>query len=89
MERPRWVRRIHTRLTFVLWYAAMTLPQFAIWEVAQLPLYTIWTEQGVASSLWAAAHCTLGDAGIALAASFACLTVDAQHAALPQLRPAR
>ena len=55
MERPRWVRRIHTRLTFVLWYAAMTLPQFAIWEVAQLPLYTIWTEQGVASSLWAAA----------------------------------
>lgn len=87
MERPPWVRRIHTRLTFVLWYVAVTLPMFAIWEVAQLPLYTIWNEQGVAGSLRAAAHCTLGDAGIALAASFVCLALAAVAGPLRRVLP--
>jgi hypothetical protein len=87
MERPPWVRRIHIRLTFVLWYVAVTLPMFAIWEVAQLPLYTIWNEQGIAGSLRAAAHCTLGDAGIALAASFACLALAAVVGPLRRVLP--
>jgi len=87
MERPPWVRRIHIRLTFVLWYVAVTLPMFAIWEVAQLPLYTIWNEQGVAGSLRAAAHCTLGDAGIALAASFASLALAAVVGPLRRVLP--
>ena len=87
MERPPWVRPIHIRLTFVLWYVAVTLPMFAIWEVAQLPLYTIWNEQGIAGSLRAAAHCTLGDAGIALAASFACLALAAVVGPLRRVLP--
>lgn len=48
-------------------YAAIATPFFALWEVAQLPLYLIWTEQGAVASLRAAMHCTLGDAGLALA----------------------
>ncbi|MEN9490213.1 MAG: hypothetical protein RJA63_662 [Pseudomonadota bacterium] len=87
MERPAWLRRIHIRLTFVLWYVAVTLPMFAIWEVAQLPLYTIWNEQGVAGSLRAAAHCTLGDAGIALAASFASLALASVVSPLRRVLP--
>ena len=83
MERPPWARRNLTRLTFALRYVAVTLPMFSVWEVAQLPLYTIWTEQGVAASLRAAAHCTLGDAGIALAASFASLALAAAMSFMP------
>jgi hypothetical protein len=60
---------------------------FSVWEVAQLPLYTIWTEQGVAASLRAAAHCTLGDAGIALAASFTSLALAAVVGPLRRVLP--
>jgi hypothetical protein len=37
-----------------------------VWEILQLPLYTIWTEQGLARQAFAVAHCTLGDLLIAL-----------------------
>ncbi len=47
-------------------YVVVSLPMFAAWEVVQLPLYTIWDEQGVRTSLLAAAHCTAGDAVYAL-----------------------
>lgn len=46
-------------------YAALCTPMFALWEVAHLPLYTIWWTKPLADSLYAAAHCTLGDAAIA------------------------
>ncbi len=35
------------------------------WELAQLPLYTIWNNAPLAKSLWAALHCTFGDLIIA------------------------
>ena len=35
------------------------------WELAQLPLYTLWQEAPLSRSLFAAAHCTLGDLIIA------------------------
>ena len=38
-----------------------------IWEVAQLPLYTLWTEADPRRVLFALAHCTAGDLLIALA----------------------
>jgi hypothetical protein len=52
---------------------------FAIWEFAQLPLYTIWEQQGVQASLWAALHCTIGDAIIAFL-TFAGALAWATHA---------
>ena len=36
-----------------------------IWEVGQLPLYTIWTERDAFGIALAVAHCTLGDMIIA------------------------
>ena len=38
-----------------------------IWEVTQLPLYTLWTEADPRRLLFALAHCTAGDMLIALA----------------------
>jgi hypothetical protein len=35
------------------------------WEIAQLPLYTIWSTASVDATAWAAVHCTMGDALIA------------------------
>jgi hypothetical protein len=39
-----------------------------VWEVAQLPLYTIWSEAPAAEIAFAVAHCTLGDLLIGAAA---------------------
>lgn len=52
---------------------------FAVWELAQLPLYTIWEQQGVQASLWAALHCTIGDAIVAFL-TFAGALAWANHA---------
>lgn len=49
-------------------YVAFVLPANLAWEIAQLPLYTIWVERPMLQRLLAAAHCTLGDALIATAA---------------------
>ena len=48
------------------------LPLFALlslaWEIAQLPLYTIWREASPAYVAFAVAHCTAGDVLIGVAA---------------------
>lgn len=58
----------HDFLATAAAYLLGLAPLFAIWEVAQLPLYTIWHAQGPSASLVAAMHCTLGDLVLALAA---------------------
>lgn len=54
-------------LSTTAFYVLSTAPLFAIWEVAQLPLYTIWQAQGPSASLVAAMHCTLGDLALSVA----------------------
>lgn len=54
-------------------YAGVATPLFAAWEIAQLPLYTIWRERSFAQNIAAALHCTLGDAVIAFLAFLAAL----------------
>lgn len=44
-------------LRFLPWLAALSLA----WEIAQLPLYTLWTEATPAYIAFAVLHCTLGD----------------------------
>ena len=39
-----------------------------IWEVVQLPLYTLWTTASAAAIAWAVLHCTAGDVLIAAVA---------------------
>lgn len=54
-------------------YTGVATPFFAAWEIAQLPLYTIWRERSFAQNIAAALHCTLGDAVIAFLAFLAAL----------------
>jgi hypothetical protein len=42
-------------------YLALLLVANLLWEVAQLPLYTLWTEGSPAEIARAIVHCTLGD----------------------------
>ena len=44
-----------------------------IWEIAQLPLYTIWTEGSVSQIAFAVLHCTAGDLLIASTALLSAL----------------
>jgi hypothetical protein len=54
-------------------YAGLATPFFAVWEIAQLPLYTIWRERSFTQNIAAALHCTIGDAVIAFVAFFVAL----------------
>lgn len=49
---------------YLPWLAALSLA----WELAQLPLYTIWREESSAYIAFAVAHCTAGDLLIGTAA---------------------
>lgn len=56
-------------------YVAFIAGANLIWEFAQLPLYTIWFEGSVGEILFAVAHCTAGDALIAVSSLFAALVL--------------
>ncbi len=57
--------RLRRTITLAATHVALSLLMFALWEVAQLPLYAIWAEKGVRASLGVASHCTPGDVSIA------------------------
>ena len=46
-------------------YLGVSVVAHLIWEVLQLPLYTVWTTGTLAQQAFAVIHCTLGDAMIA------------------------
>ncbi len=51
-------------LGYLPWLAGLNLA----WEIAHLPLYTIWSEASAGAMAFAVVHCTLGDAMIGTAA---------------------
>jgi hypothetical protein len=53
-------------LTALRSYLLFVIPANLVWEIAHLPLYTIWQEP-LARRAFAVFHCTLGDALIATA----------------------
>jgi hypothetical protein len=53
------------RKKFVLQYIATTAVLNLIWEVLQLPLYTLWSDSTPSAIAFAVVHCTVGDALIA------------------------
>jgi hypothetical protein len=57
---------------YLPWLAALNLA----WEVAQLPLYTLWREASVGYIAFAVAHCTVGDILIGGAALMLALIVS-------------
>ena len=68
-HRDRSARRLIV-YRYLPWLASLSLA----WEIAQLPLYTIWQEGSPAWIAFAVAHCTAGDAMIGLAALAIALT---------------
>src|SRR3970282_293034 len=56
-------------LRFLPWFAGLSLA----WEIAQLPLYTLWTEATPGYIASSVAHCTLGDVLIGASALLAAL----------------
>ena len=57
----------------------MGLGNFA-WEIAQLPLYTIWRDKGLAANAFAVLHCTAGDLLIAAVSLLGALLVVLMNA---------
>lgn len=49
-------------------YLAVSAGSHFVWEILQLPLYTIWEEAPAFQIAWALLHCTAGDVVIAAAA---------------------
>ena len=47
-------------------YLAVLMALMLAWEVAQLPLYTIWREASAGDIAFAVLHCTAGDALIGM-----------------------
>ncbi len=56
-------------------YLAFATGANLLWEVLQLPLYTLWTTGSVREQVFAIAHCTAGDVLISTAALVAALLV--------------
>lgn len=66
--RPEWLPALGTYLGVI---GGLNL----VWEVLQLPLYTIWTTGTLAEQAFAVVHCTGGDLLIALSSLVAALLV--------------
>lgn len=47
------------------WYLGGSLVAHLVWEMLQLPLYTLWTKGTLREQAFAVLHCTVGDAMIA------------------------
>src|SRR5712691_3727222 len=56
---------------YLPWLAGLSLA----WEIAQLPLYTLWKQATPAYMAFAVAHCTVGDVLIGSAALAAALVI--------------
>ena len=54
-----------------------------IWEIGQLPFYTLWYDGSWQETGYAVAHCTMGDVLIALACATAALAITRWHWPLP------
>jgi len=60
---------------YVPWLAGLNLA----WEIAQLPLYTLWSDASPAYAAFAVLHCTAGDVMIGMAALALALTLGRAH----------
>ena len=47
------------------WYLGGSLVAHLVWEMLQLPLYTLWNKGTLREQVFAVLHCTMGDAMIA------------------------
>lgn len=67
-RRTSWWRSGRTWRAILLGYVPFVVAAHLAWEIAQLPLYTIWTEGTEGEIAFAVGHCTGGDLLIAVSA---------------------
>ena len=65
-----------TRRRIFLKYLVFTAVLNLVWEVLQLPLYTLWREDSLSAIAFAVVHCTLGDVLIAVFALVVAFVTD-------------
>ena len=70
-ERTDWVRTMRR-------YLGVSIAAHFVWEILQLPLYTLWTAGTVRQQAFAVLHCTVGDAMIASLSLLVALVVFAR-----------
>ena len=70
------------------WWVAISFALNLVWEVLQLPLYTIWQSAAAPRLAYAVLHCTAGDALIALV-SFLFTSIILRTAMWPSSKPWR
>lgn len=89
MSAIRSVRTVPGRTLRVLgaWLLA-SLVLHLTWEIAQLPLYTLWHEERPTYIAWAVVHCTAGDGLIALG-TYALTSIVQRSAQWPWESPGR
>lgn len=85
----RWYRAQPVWLFIALRYAPLLAVLNLAWEIAQLPLYTIWHEAAGPDIAFAVAHCTAGDVLIGSFALVLALTVTRAGPLLPVWPAAR
>lgn len=76
----RWWQSASARRIVALDYVPFVALAHLAWEVAQLPLYSLWTTASPGKIAYAVLHCTAGDVLIALGALAAALTLTGSGA---------
>jgi hypothetical protein len=83
-DAARWYRERRFWRMFLVRYIPGGAVANLLWEVAQLPLYTLWTEEPPGFVVYAVLHCTAGDVLIA-----ACVLLAGMSLAAPRGFPER
>lgn len=79
---------VRARARFVLCYLSVVAAMDLVWEIAQLPLYTMWHTADAGYLAFAVVHCTVGDILIA-GASLSIAVLAAGERAWPLRRHRR
>lgn len=85
MSARAWYRDRDARSLIVFGYLPWLGGLNLVWETAQLPLYTLWSEASAGTIAFSVAHCTAGDIAIGAAALIMVLIL-AREGALSQWR---
>ena len=75
MEHRQTGVRDRRKLKYMFRFLAVLSVLSLVWEIAQLPLYTLWQHANWYETFYAVAHCTAGDVLIALACAIAALAI--------------
>ena len=71
------------KLKYIFRFLAALAGLNLVWEIGQLPFYTLWHDGSWQEISYAVAHCTTGDVLIALACAIAALAITRWHWPMP------